>query len=248
MNPRVGPLATDHQAGHLGRAPVVLGHHLVEAGSGTNLAAVGQRRPGKHVAGLGAVDVALERLGVVEPADEDHALAIIGQGLQHPAELHLIPCPLGPPLLAVEPVAGKQHSQADRGLVGGARARSGHGIPNRQRLHPGQRHGDAQPPQEFSSRKLTVGHDRPRGIGERDCPAILPQMASERAMNVNAPGQGFGSGTVPAGRLLAMIRDRRPGPLARPGLESPGTDGCGRWSPRPPRTGSRFRPDAPASR
>ena len=174
MNPRVGPFATDHQAGHLGGAPVVLGHHLVEAGSGTNLASVGQGRSGKHVAGLGAVDVALERLGVVEPADEDHALAIIGQGLQHPAELHLIPRSLGPPLLAVKPVARKQHSQADRGLIGGRRARCSHGIPNRQRLHPGQRHGDAQPPQEFSSRKLRVDHDRPHGKGERDCAAILP--------------------------------------------------------------------------
>ena len=181
VDPRIGPFATDHQAGHLGGAPIALGHHLVEAGPGTNLAAVGQRRPGKQVAGLGAVDIALERLGIVEPADEEHSLAKIGQGFQHPAELHLFPLSLGPPLLAVKPVACKQHSQADRGLTGRAQARSGQSIPNRQRLHPGQRHGDAQPPQEFASRKRSVVHDRPRWIKREGLPGYFTSKWSPNA-------------------------------------------------------------------
>ena len=87
---RVRLLAAEHQARHFGRSPVPLGHQLVDAGAGANLAARGQRRPGKQIAGLGAVDVPLQRLGVVQPADEEHLFAEVGQRREHLAELHLL--------------------------------------------------------------------------------------------------------------------------------------------------------------
>jgi hypothetical protein len=51
---------------------------LVEAGSRADLAAGRQRRTGEKVAGLGAVDVPLEGLLVVEAADEEHFFLEVG--------------------------------------------------------------------------------------------------------------------------------------------------------------------------
>ena len=59
VNPRIGPLATQNETWHLGRAPVSLSDNLVDAGTRTNLATRGKRRPGKQIAGLRTVNVPL---------------------------------------------------------------------------------------------------------------------------------------------------------------------------------------------
>ena len=55
---------------------------------------------------------------VVEAADEEQLLAEVGQRREHLAQLHVLALALGPPLLAVKAVAGKEHGQPDRGLAG----------------------------------------------------------------------------------------------------------------------------------
>jgi hypothetical protein len=68
---RIRLLAAQHQARQLRLLADPLGDHLVDAGAAADLAAGRQRRTGEQVAGLRTVDVALQRLGVVQPADED---------------------------------------------------------------------------------------------------------------------------------------------------------------------------------
>ena len=78
----------------------------------------GQRCAGEQVAGLRAVDVPLQRLGVVEAADEEHLLAEVGcSGASTLPSSMPLPCALGPPLLAVEAVAGEEHGEPHRGLA-----------------------------------------------------------------------------------------------------------------------------------
>src|SRR5579883_1755061 len=97
---------------------MALRDHLIDARAGMDLAAGGQRRTGEEVAGLRAVDVPLERLGVVQAADEQHAVAELLERRQHLAELHALALSPGPPLLAMKAVAGEQHRQPDRRLAG----------------------------------------------------------------------------------------------------------------------------------
>ena len=93
MHRRVRLLAGEHQARHLGRLAVGPRQKLVEARARADLAARGQRGAGKQVARLRAVDVALLRLGVEQPADEEHPLAEVGQRGEHLAELHVAAAP-----------------------------------------------------------------------------------------------------------------------------------------------------------
>ena len=111
---RIGLLARQDQAGNLGRPAVACAQQLVEAHAGTDLAAGGQRSAREQVAGLRAVDVALEGLGVVEPADEQHLLAKLGERGQHLAELHASPAAVRPPFTAVKAVAREKNRQAYR--------------------------------------------------------------------------------------------------------------------------------------
>ena len=89
---RVRLLAAEHQAGHLGRAAVGRGEALVDARPRADLAAGGQRRAGEEVAGLRAVDVPLQRLLVVEAADEEHLLAEVAAAARAPGPAPS-PCP-----------------------------------------------------------------------------------------------------------------------------------------------------------
>src|SRR6185369_17609412 len=101
------------------------------------------RSAGEEVAGLRAVNVALERLGVVEAADEQHLLAMIGQRLEHLAQLHVLAFAPGPPFLAVKAVAGEEDGETDRRLTAGL-ARTRLVAPDGQRFEPRQRHRDAK--------------------------------------------------------------------------------------------------------
>ncbi len=99
--------------------PCVLRQQLVEARAGADVAAGGQRCAREEVAGLRAVDVALQGLGVVQAADEEHLFAKVGQRREHLAELHARAAAARPPLAAVETVAGEEHRQP-HGRVGRA--------------------------------------------------------------------------------------------------------------------------------
>ena len=63
------------------------------------------------------MDVPLQGLLVVEAADEEHLLAEVVERREHLAQLHVLAFALGPPLLAVEAVAGEEHGQPDGGLA-----------------------------------------------------------------------------------------------------------------------------------
>ena len=121
---RVRLLAAQHQARHLGRAAVRLREQLIDAGARANLAAGGERRAGEQVARLRAVDVPLERLLVVQAADEQQLLAEVGQRREHLAQLHRLAFALGPPFLAVKAVAGEQHGQPHRRFARTVRCRA----------------------------------------------------------------------------------------------------------------------------
>ena len=140
---RVGLLTAQDQARHLGGPALRLRHELVEAGARANLATRGQRRAGKQVAGLRAVDVSLERLGIVKASDEYRLLAEVLQRGQHLAQLHLRTLAPGPPFLGVKPIAREEHRHAHGCLAGRTLARRRRVAPDRERFHPGQRHGDA---------------------------------------------------------------------------------------------------------
>ena len=77
-------------------------------------------RTGEQVAGLATVDAADEGFLVVEAAEEQQFFAEGLQRLEHLAELHRLAFALGPPLLAVEAVAGEQAGEAHRRLGAGA--------------------------------------------------------------------------------------------------------------------------------
>ena len=155
---RVGLLAAQHQARHLGRPALGLGHELIEAGARADLAARGQRCPGKQVARLRTVDVPLQRLGIVEPADEHRLLAEVVQRGQHLTELHLCPLAARPPFLGVEPVAGEQHRHAHGRLAGRTPAGRRRVAPDREGLHPREGHGDADASKECAPIQGMLGH------------------------------------------------------------------------------------------
>src|SRR5262249_23141135 len=100
-------LASQDQAGHLGRTAATLRHHLIDARAGTDLASGGQRRTGQEIAGLRAVNIPLERLGVVKAANEEHSFAKVVERRQDLAELQALTLVPGPPLLAVKTIAGE---------------------------------------------------------------------------------------------------------------------------------------------
>ena len=85
----------------------VLCDKLIDAGAGLNPPAGSQRRAGKQVAGLRTVDVTLERLGVVEAADEHHPIPEIVEWMQHLTQLHVGAFALGPPFVPVKTTPGK---------------------------------------------------------------------------------------------------------------------------------------------
>src|SRR5688572_11243527 len=97
------------------------------------------------------MDVSLEGLLVLKSADEQQLLAKVGQRREHLTELHRIAFTAGPPFLAMETVAGKQHSQPHWRLSGRLRAPR-HASPHIKRLHPWQRHRHAHPPQQRTPR------------------------------------------------------------------------------------------------
>ena len=71
----VGPFTTKHKTGHFRGAGVVLRDDLVKTRSAANLTAVSQRRARQQIPRLRAMNVTLERFGVIQPADEDHPVA-----------------------------------------------------------------------------------------------------------------------------------------------------------------------------
>ena len=90
------------------------------------------------------MNIALESFLVVQPSDEEHFLAEVGQGRQHLAEFHLLSCALGPPLFGAKSVSRKQHGQTYGSLAFGPRSRGSLSAPHRERLHPGQSHRDTR--------------------------------------------------------------------------------------------------------
>src|SRR5439155_26630791 len=105
----IGFLAAEDEARYLGRASVTLREQLVDAGARPNLATGGQWCAREQIASLRTMNISLLRFLVVEPADEQHLLAKIGERREHFPNLHALAFALGPPFLAVKAVAGKQH-------------------------------------------------------------------------------------------------------------------------------------------
>ncbi len=127
---RVGRLAPQHQAGHLGIGTVPLRQHLVDAGARTDLAARSQGRARQEVAGLRAVDVALQGLGIEQAAHKQKLFAMRGEGFEHLAQLYRLAFALGPPFAAVEAVAREEGGETERGALrlGGATGGGGLGV------------------------------------------------------------------------------------------------------------------------
>ena len=71
-------------------------------------------RAGQQVAGLATMDAADQGFLVIEAAQEQQFLAEGQERLQHLAEFHVVPSPLGPPLLAMEAVAGEEAGEPHR--------------------------------------------------------------------------------------------------------------------------------------
>ena len=142
---RVRLLATEHEARYFGRLSIPLREQLIDACAGADLATGRERRTGKEVAGLRAMNVSLLCLFVVEAADEEHFLAEVGEGREDFAEFHLFAFAFGPPFFGMKTVTGENHRQPHRRLAGGLDASRWGIAPNGERFHPGQRHGDADP-------------------------------------------------------------------------------------------------------
>ena len=143
MNRRVRLLAAEDEARHLCRPAVALREELIDAGAGLDVAARGERGAGEEIAGLRAVDVSLEGFGVVKALDEEEAFAVVGDGSQHLAEFHLGTFAAGPPLAAVEAVAGEKHCQSQWRFA--RRLAAGRFVaPNVDRLQPRERHRNAE--------------------------------------------------------------------------------------------------------
>ena len=96
-----------HEARQLGSMANLLRDKLIDTGAGLNPPPGGQRRAGEQVAGLRTMDVALERLGVVEAADEHHPIPEIVEWIQHLAQLHVGTFALGPPFVPVKTAPSK---------------------------------------------------------------------------------------------------------------------------------------------
>ena len=142
---------------HLGRTAVALRDELVEAGTGPDFSAGGDRRAGKEVARLGTVDVPLARFLVVKAFDEEQLGPEIIQRREHLAELHARALPFCPPFLGVEAVTGEERGDTHGRLAGGA-VLLGLVAPDVGGLEPRQRHGHAHTSQESPSTELVLVH------------------------------------------------------------------------------------------
>ena len=144
-----------HETRQLGSMANVLRDELIDTGAGLDPPARGQRRAGEQVAGLRTVDVALERLGVVETSDEHHPIPEIVERMQHLAQLHVGAFAFGPPFVPVKTAPGEQDRHAGwrlarlPGLSAGV-------APNAQRFHPRQRHRYAEAAQHRAPGKLVM--------------------------------------------------------------------------------------------
>jgi hypothetical protein len=101
MNRRVRLLAAEHKAGQLRAVADSLSDELIDAGAGADSAAGGEGGAGEKIAGLRAMDVSLQRFGVIQPADEDHLAAELFERSEHLAELHRRARTFGPPFVAM---------------------------------------------------------------------------------------------------------------------------------------------------
>ena len=180
-----------------------LGDDLVKAGPAADPAAIGQRRTGQKIAGLRTVDVPLERLLVVQPADEQQLFAEVGQRLQHGTEFHLLPCAFRPPMARVKAAAGKQHRQPDGSLTCRlALLPRGFIAPHRERLHPRQRHADAETSEHCSSGQV-MGHlklpfvFRVTRIRDRQALDLPPQILQTQAGPTCGRCPGYGRNDFP---------------------------------------------------
>ena len=139
--------------------PYRLRQHLIEAGAGADLAARGQRRAGEQVAGLRAVDVALQRLRVVQPRTNSIFSRNSCERREHLARA---PCSR----LRLRPTIPWSGSHCRRTAPPAAPAASlvllpvASVAPHRERLHPRQRHRDADAAQHGSPRDAIEVHRR----------------------------------------------------------------------------------------
>ena len=155
MHRRVRLFTAQHEARQLGSVSNVLRHQLITAGAGLNPPARGQRRTGEQVTCLRAVDVALERLCIVQATDEHHPVAEFVERHEHLAQLHVGTLALGPPFIPVITTPGKQDGHACRCLAGLRRIKLGV-APDAPRFHPRQRHRCAQTAQHRAAGKLVM--------------------------------------------------------------------------------------------
>ena len=152
----VGFFAAEDETGDLGGAAVVGSDDLVEAGAGADFAAGGEGSAAEEVAGLGAVDVAFEGFGIVEPADEEELAAEVVEGFEDLAEGHGVAFSGGGPFRAVEAIAREEDGDADWGVSscgGGA----GGGC---QGFHPWKGDGDTSAAEEGAAGKARTFHGR----------------------------------------------------------------------------------------
>ena len=149
--------AAQHQARNLRLVPDPLSNDLIDAGSTANRSARCQRGAGEQVAGLRTVDVSLQGLGVVEPADENHLFAEIVQRGQDLTEFHRLSLAPGPPLVLVKAAPGKENCHPGRCLACIVLGRS-FIAPHPLRFHPGKGHADSESAEHGAAGKLVIGH------------------------------------------------------------------------------------------
>ena len=143
MHRGIGFLAAQHKTGQFRLSADGLGDVLIDAGARANRAARGQRCAGQQSAGLGTMDVALERFRVVETANECQTIPEIIQRREDFAQLHRRPFTLGPPLVFVKSAASEEDGHP-RGRLAVRLAPRRVIAPHAQGFQPGQSHTDAQ--------------------------------------------------------------------------------------------------------
>src|SRR3954447_17799052 len=82
---------------------------------------------------------------------------MVGEWREHLAQLHRLSLALGPPFLAVEAIAGEQHSQPDWRFAGDFTATRDI-APHVKRLQPRERHGNTEAAKHRAAREFMISH------------------------------------------------------------------------------------------
>ena len=100
-----------------------------------------------------AFTIALPLAGVV-----DGPLPEVRQRREHLPEFHGAALALRPPLLRMKAIAGKEHGQTHGSLAGGPGSGGRRVAPDVDRLHPRQRHGDANAAEKGAAGEMMIRH------------------------------------------------------------------------------------------